>query len=629
MTIAYDCESELISEHCLDPRLVCVSACGDDFLPTLFHHTNVCCTDYLESVLRSENIVGHNIAFDNAVIGRAYPHLMPLIFSAYLDGRIVDTMLNQRLIDLSRGCLDGEVNHVGVFQRRMYNLAALSVEYGLGELSKEDTYQLRYGELIDTPLELWPAAAVTYSLLDAQRTRQVFAAQTAHAELLDDAAAQARAAFALHLMSCKGFLTDEKTCREFIEETKLEIAKAHALLIQEGLVRGGDVKGFKPGSKDTKKAKERMVAACAAIGLEPKRTAKDGISLDADACRDSDDDVLKAYALYTGANTLLGHAESLLLGTSGGIHTSYVSLLNNGRTSSRAPSPPLVGVQMQNLPRGGKLRECFIPDPGNLLTSVDIDGAEIATFGQVEIWLFGSSKLADAINHGRDVHSVLGAAILGVSYEEMLQNKKDGKYRTARQHAKNSNFGFLGGMGVDRFVATVNKGAKNAADKIDVAAAKRLREIWLDTWGTSRFFDWVGSKLSDRGRGVGTFRSFVSNRMRTCMTYSEFANNMFSSLAADAGKSTLLPIAFECYVDTTSPLFGSRPLLYLHDEVIAQVPIETAHEAAHRLRDVILTHYRKYTPDVSVTASPCLMRCWKKNAESVFDSEGRLVPDDR
>jgi hypothetical protein len=72
-------------------------------------------------------------------------------------------------------------------------------------------------------------------------------------------------------------------------------------------------------------------------------------------------------------------------------------------------------------------------------------------------------------------------------------------------------------------------------------------------------------------------------------------------------------------------LYGSRPVVFAHDEVIAEVPVSTAHEAAHRLTTVMIEASKPYLPNVRMNAAPALMRRWLKDAEAKY-VDGRLVP---
>lgn len=613
--IAWDLETELIERGKLAPAIVCLTTCDSTLEPKIYHWTEA--EPVIKDILEHKNMVGQNIAFDMACVCAQWPHLMPLVFKAYFDGRVCDTMLCERLIHIARGCLDGEYGQHGVWMRYGYSLADLSERYGLGVLDK-DTWRLRYGELKNVPLEDWPEGARHYALTDAKVTYQVFSQQLVYyEEYLADAVAQARAAFALHLMSVRGMVTDPEACAAFIRQTQQDINNACLLLKQHDIVRPD-------GTRDTKVAKARMERVCSELGLEVKKTAKDGVSLTADATRDTGDAVLMAYSLFTSASTALERAKLLREGSYGlPLQTAFQPLVETGRISSREPMAPLVGQNFTNLPRKAGLRECFVPRPGYVFCSIDLNSAELHAVAQVQLWGLGHSTLATALNKKIDVHSLLGAELEGISYEEFLAEKK-GKYKKPREWAKAGNFTFWGGGRAKMFVASTNAKIERPEDKLSLSDGFRIYTAWERAWTpeSQDYFSWTRQMLGD---GLATIKQYVSGRVRANTDYCTTANTFFQGLVADAVKAALLPIAHECYCDRGSPLFGSRPLLDLHDEIFLELKEELAHEAAYRARDILVnTCNERYMPDVPVSAEPALMRRWYKAADTVLEN-GRLV----
>lgn len=621
LVVAYDTETALIDAGILAPPLACVTFCDQTLVPSLTYWQDS--LEPLRKMLLTNKIVGHNVAYDMAVIASQFPELLELVFDAYQQARVVDTRLNQRLLDLAVGELDGYYNSTGSWVKRFYSLSALSARYGFGELEK-DQYRLKYGEYRQIQLAQWPAGAIQYAKTDALRTFQVLCKQLEQEEFLLDAARQAQAAFALHLQSCRGLITNGARCDKFIKQTQQEIDLARELCFVNGLVD-------EEGKRKTKPAKERMTRVCHEQGMPVPMTEKGkdasdkwkpSVCLDAEACRESGDEVLRAYATYTSANTLLKKAELLKQGSRVPLQTSYETLLETGRTSSRAPMAPMVGDNFQNVRKASGMRECFVPRPGFVFCSIDFDMAELRTVSQICIWLFGQSKLADALNQDKDVHSILAGHLMGKPYEEVVANKKTEPYKKSREHGKMGNFLLWGGGGINMFVNTVNASAQTPDQKITAETGARIKEAWKKAWEPEPYFKWVSDAVGD---GLGTYKSWLSGRVRANINYSTFANNGFQGLAADAAKSSLLPLARECYVDKKSPLYGSRPLLFIHDEVLFELREDCMHDAAFRARDIMVDSFNKWTPDVPVTATPALMRFWTKGAEAVY-KDGKLVP---
>jgi DNA polymerase I-like protein with 3'-5' exonuclease and polymerase domains len=101
---------------------------------------------------------------------------------------------------------------------------------------------------------------------------------------------------------------------------------------------------------------------------------------------------------------------------------------------------------------------------------------------------------------------------------------------------------------------------------------------------------------------------------------------MFQGLTADAAKAALFEVARLCYTVESSPLYGCRPICFIHDEILLEAPLFKLHEAAKELELVMVAVYQRFTPDVRITADAHAMYRWSKKAKEVFDDDGRLVP---
>jgi DNA polymerase I-like protein with 3'-5' exonuclease and polymerase domains len=96
---------------------------------------------------------------------------------------------------------------------------------------------------------------------------------------------------------------------------------------------------------------------------------------------------------------------------------------------------------------------------------------------------FGWSKLAETIenhqqNGGIDPHQKTAASMLGLTVEQFLALPKD-EQKKARQAAKAINFGYPGGLGVDKFVQYAKTSYGVDFKKTD---AKEAKKKWLDTY---------------------------------------------------------------------------------------------------------------------------------------------------
>lgn len=617
LKLALDTETALITERCKAPDLVCVSYAepvpDENIALGLLHWTES--EPYVKRWLEDSDrlLIGANIAYDFGVLVQQFPNLMPLVWKAYVDDRVEDVQLRQKLIDIARGTSRGR-------PKGSYSLAGLMKRHFEIDLEK-DEWRLRYSEFRDIPLEDWPEGAKHYSKTDAEATLLVYEAQEEFVPLLEDSFRQARGAWWLHLMSAWGIVTDREAVERLAYETQQKYDELEEMLFREGLVKKTGKRKIKI-TRDTKAAKARMQQVMAGSGH--KLTAKGSVSLDRDACIESGDSTLEAYAEFAHLKHILTSDVPVL--KMGEIHSRFEPLLETGRTSCGDP------YNLQNPLRKGGVRECFVPRPGFVFVDADYDGIELRTWAQVCLWAFGESRLAETLNAGFDPHLDLGAQILGITYEEALRRKKDADVRDARQMAKPASFGYPGGMGA----ATFSKWVKaNYGLSISEQQAAQLKEQWFRNWPEARkYFKWVTDKTKNEwhlvdGEEVCRLKQFVSNRYRGGCSYTETCNGFFQSLAADIFKAAGFKIARACYDETRgSILFGSRIVNGIHDQFLVESPEEIGHECAQEVGWLMIQAAKPFIPDVPATCTPILARCWSKEAEACYDGNRRLVPWD-
>lgn len=403
-------------------------------------------------------------------------------------------------------------------------------------------------------------------------------------------------------------------------------------------------------------------------------------------------------------------------------------LLETGRTSYR-------GV-VQLLPKKPRhknrhdewvpsLRECMAARDGWVYSSEDYEAGELVTHAQSCLWICESgSRLAEALNSGLKVHNMLGASIIGLTYEEFQKHVKEQFCKDARNVAKAGNFGFAGLMGPVKMVhqqrkqgpdtphpsgTTMVKDEKGKPvrgykglrfcllmDKTDrcggegnmatewgwhkkpisptckrcIECSARLREFWLKQWSENHeYFAYVNECLengqliteehlrlwpylkpffvANKRLAPGEIMQHVSGRVRGGLDATSMANGFFQGLLADLAKSALRRISRECYDSTIkvpafahenskksayaggrSPLFGHRPIVFAHDEIICEHPESEAHDGATRISEIMVEEMAFYCPDMvaACAAEPTLMKRWYKGATAVRDANGKLIP---
>lgn len=601
MPTAFDTETYLIRPGLPAPQLVCASFCDGDE-PVLFHRSES--YEIFRALLEGGDlIIGHNVAFDLLVVATQWPDLLPLIFKAYREDRVTCTMVREKLTKIAAGVAYKYV------AKGSYTLAAVAKRRIGLDLEKDD-WRLRYGELDSISMSEWPEGALLYALGDGYATFHVWKKQEVLASQLADQYRQSRAAWWLQLMSANGMRTDPVETKKFADNLQTKYEQLGTELKAMGVVR-------EDGSRDTKKAAE-LARLYSSMGLTKKLelTAKSKVSLSKDSCHKIG---FSSYSDYSSLSKQLSTDVPLLLrGIEEPIHPYFDVLKETGRTGS---SP-----NVQNLPRYGGMRECFVPRPGYRFAAADYSQMELRTVAQVCISMKWKSALGDALNAGIDPHLQMAALILRISYEEALRRKElgDREIDDARQSSKVANFGFPGGLGASRFVDFARD---NYGVIVTEEEAHKLKAFWLKAWPEFKrdYFPWVGAICnSDRPQ----IKHIYSDRLRGDVTYTEACNSFFQGLAADAAKAAGFLIAEACYLDKKSPLYGCRLWNFVHDEFILEAPEDRAAEAAEELARLMVKGALPFMPDVPPVVEPWIGYRWSKKAKSVRDTTGRLVPWD-
>lgn len=583
-------------------------------------------------------LVGANIAFDLGVAAAEDPALVGPIFGAYRAGRVRDVQVRQMLIDVARG--ETEYRHwrrwnphLGAMQtpptRASVSLAALSEMWLSRTLEKEDTWRLRYSLLDGVPLENWPADARQYALDDAGVTLEVFLEQElwAHSNeapwfatktpVLADEEHQMRAAWALHLASMWGVRTDPTRVQDLDDALEAEHTSAMAHLVAAGLVRPD-------GSKDLKALRARVQSAYAAMGAQPPVTPKGSVSTSSEALEGTNDpDLLVLAAVASNETIRTSWVPALKIGTAAPVCARYRPILETGRVSCSAPN-------MMNPPKKGGVRECFVPRPGWLYAFADYDTLELRTLAQECLELVGWSNMAEALKAGRDLHLELAASILGLDPAVAAARYAAGDVALDewRGLAKVANFGFPGGM----VPATFVEYAAAFGKKVPPHVAQQLYAAWKSTWAEmDEFFRRTKSQVG-WGRDARGIIVQSSGRVRGDVRYTAACNTRFQGRASDGAKEALWRLAWEMYTGERtdgkpglSPLFGSRTVVFMHDEVGIETPEHGAHAAAERLGEVMCESMATWVPAIPIKAGPVLMRRWYKGAKAV-KAGGVLVP---
>ena len=247
----------------------------------------------------------------------------------------------------------------------------------------------------------------------------------------------------------------------------------------------------------------------------------------------------------------------------GRVHTNYgMTGAQTGRLSSNDPN-------LQNIPirteEGRKIREAFIPAPGNVLVSADYSQIELRLLAHIA----GIDALKDAFNQGLDIHAMTAS--------EMFDTPIEGMDPMVRRKAKAINFGIIYGISAFGLARQLSIPRDEASAYIKAYFKKfpGIKAYMDDTKTYAREHERVetifGRVLHLKGiKSKGPQRGFAERQA---------INAPIQGAAADIIKRamTKMPGALE------AAGLNAKMLLQVHDELIFEAP----EDEADKLIDVV------------------------------------------
>lgn len=601
-------------------------------------------------------IINQNIAFDLAVLMNEYPRMKTAIKKALDDGRISDTMLRAKLIRIAMGTFVWDTDSNGKTIKPKFGLDTLAEEALGVDISdaKEGDTRKGYSKLYHLPVDQWPKDAIDYLEGDLRITWGVWHSQNADLLRQPCAADGSQIAFeegddvvrvrceddtiadqfTLECMSAWGLWRDEEHIRWLRKSIENELAVKEAKIKALCKAEGTDPCIRDNGSKDTKAIKARLKAYYIRSGNAPALAPKgeelrsNGVtdldtlepffSTSSEVLENTDDEVLTILASRGSTATELSKDIPLLeMGAGYPLTYSARTPLITGRVATVNPN-------VQNFARKPGVREAFVARPGYLLCSVDYDTLEVRSWGKACKELLGYSTVFDNYveDPNWDPHSYFGALIINASYDEfkaILKDKAHPRYKevkNARQMAKAFVFGRPGGMGDERLQAS----AKNYGIILSLEECSRLKNLWHEVFPEGwDFFGYI-SEVTNTHKTIAL--DWVGGLVKGGSDFCDACNFTFQGPAAAGAKKACNALFWETH-NPDSVMYGAHLIVPAHDEIIAEVPIERAHECAMFMVDVMQREMQSLL-ELPIRATPALMDRWYKSAEDVW-VDGKLV----
>jgi DNA polymerase I-like protein with 3'-5' exonuclease and polymerase domains len=221
--------------------------------------------------------------------------------------------------------------------------------------------------------------------------------------------------------------------------------------------------------------------------------------------------------------------------TASRIHPYYDSIKVTGRTSCLRPN-------MQNPPKIGGIRECFIPDNGCVFAISDYSSIEMFTAADTFKKKGYGSTMYDLLNQGLDPHIHTASSICKLPKEEINKDQ--------RGRAKPANYGFLANMSPATFIPY----AQGYGLDLTLQESQEIKDGWI------RAFPEVVPFFKAPYKANGLFVSETGFIRANC-AYTEWLNIHFQGKAAEGAKIAL-------YLNYKS---GLKQNIFVHDEIVTSV----------------------------------------------------------
>ena len=280
-------------------------------------------------------------------------------------------------------------------------------------------------------------------------------------------------------------------------------------------------------------------------------------------------------------------------------HRLHAEFLQSGTVTGR------MGCQnpnLQNIPiktdLGRRIREAFAAPPGFLLASLDYSQIEL----RIAAGLSGDEKLIRVFKTGGDVHTAVASEVFGVP-PEMVDYEM-------RRRAKVINFGILYGMGVNALRA--NLGASVTREE----AAEFLSEYFKNFSGLARYIERTKAEAAKNGYTETVFgrRRYFSGFRSALPNLRAQAERMAINAPMQGTQADIIKLAMveaDALIEKEGWREKVKLVLQVHDELVYEIEIDIAEDAARKIRDVMESVApQKKLSDVPIVAEIAVGQNW-------------------
>jgi DNA polymerase-1 len=244
------------------------------------------------------------------------------------------------------------------------------------------------------------------------------------------------------------------------------------------------------------------------------------------------------------------------------IHASFnQTVAATGRLSSSDPN-------LQNIPIrtdiGREIRKAFVAPDGHQLISADYSQIELRILAH----LSEDPALIEAFLAGEDIHQAVAAQINDIPLDQVTKEQRSG--------AKMVNFGIVYGVtpwGLARRLKVSNSEASEIIDNYKAKFAN-ITSFLEECVTFARSHGYVETMLGRR-RPINDIDD--RNPQRKGLAERMAINSVVQGSAADLIKLTMIDLHRHINTaESDSPLFGSKMILQIHDELVFETPTNLA-----------------------------------------------------
>lgn len=252
----------------------------------------------------------------------------------------------------------------------------------------------------------------------------------------------------------------------------------------------------------------------------------------------------------------------------GRIHTSFNQTgTDTGRLSSSDPNLQNIPIRT---PEGRMIRQCFIPEDGNLILSADYSQIELRVLAH----LSKDEAFIDAFKRGEDIHKSTASRVFGVPIKEVTVEQ--------RNKAKIVNFRIIYGTtayGLAREIGIEPEDAQKILDNY-FAQHPKVRE----------FLDLILTESQDKGYVKTLFgrrrqlpELFAGDQRQREFGKRAAINSPMQGTAADIMKLAMLEV--HKLIKKEYPTV--KMILQVHDELVFEVPENLVNEFSRDVKEIM------------------------------------------